>query len=86
MDFLGSERFELQPREEEHHAEEYDTHGARQADVAISDRGVIEIQRDDVDRLHGSPPLGEEVLGTERFQALEHGHDGDQHRCWLQER
>jgi hypothetical protein len=29
LDFLGSERFELQPREEEHHAEEYDTHGAR---------------------------------------------------------
>jgi len=29
MDFLGSERFELQPREEEHHAEEDDTHGAR---------------------------------------------------------
>ena len=72
MDFLGSERFELQPREEEHHAEEDDAHGARQADVAISDRGVIEIQSDDVDRLQGSSPLGEEVLGTERFQALQH--------------
>ncbi len=85
MDFLGPERFKLQPREEEHHAEKDDTHGARQADVAISDRGVIEIQSDDVDRLDGSSPLGEEVLGTERFQALKHGHDGDQHRRWLQE-
>jgi len=86
MDFLGSERSKLQPCEEEHHAKEDDTHGARQANVTISDRGVIEIQRDDVDWLHGSSPLGEEVLGTERFQALEHGHNGDEHRRGLQER
>lgn len=28
MDFVGPERLKLQPREEEHHAEEYDTHCA----------------------------------------------------------
>jgi len=71
----------LQIRKQQHYQKQYDRHGARPAELAVSDAGKVYIHRDDVDRMTRRASLCEHILRTERFQTLEHRHDGHEHDC-----
>jgi len=78
---VGFRQRKLQVREQQHYQKQYDRHGARSAELTVSDTGKVYIHRDDVDRMASCASLCEHILRTEGFQTLEHRHDGHEHDC-----